>query len=110
MEIFSLFKEKLAAAKSDLETRIGRLRRQKSFGDDVDSFEEDADETEQLSDDLGVKEKLENRLARVEKALKKIEEGRYGKCESCGSPIEQKLLDVDPESELCMACKKKSRR
>lgn len=109
MELFSQFKEKLYAVKRDLEGRIGKLRRGKSFGDDVDSFEEDADEVEQLTDDLGVKQKLEGRLARVEKALKKMEGGLYGKCESCGGQIEQKLLDIDPESELCKSCKKKSR-
>ncbi len=109
MELFTNFKDKLSAVKRELETRIGKLRRGKSFGDDVDSFEEDADEVEQLTDDLAVKQKLEWRLTRVEKALKKIEKGAYGKCESCGSPIEQKLLDIDPESELCKACKKKVR-
>jgi len=110
MELFTLFKEKLSSVKRELEARIGKLRRGKNFGDDVDSFEEDADEVEQLSDDLGVKEKLEERLTRVEKALKKIEDGTYGKCESCGKPIEQALLDIDPESELCKTCKKGFRK
>ncbi len=110
MEFFSRFKEKLSGVKNDLEMRIRKLRRIKNFGDDVDSFEEDADEVEQLSDDLSVKGRLEERLARVEKALKKIDEGAYGKCESCGKSIEQELLDIDPESELCKSCKKKSRK
>lgn len=109
MEFLSTFKDKLSSVKRELETRIGKLRRGKSFGDDVDSFEEDADEVEQLTDDFAVGQKLEGRLARVEKALRKIEKGEYGKCESCGNPIEQKLLDIDPESELCKSCKKKTR-
>lgn len=110
MEIFSLFKEKLSSVKRDLEGRINKLRRGKSFGNDVDSFEEDADEVEQISDDLAVKDKLEERLTRVEKALGKIETGIYGKCELCGNQIEQALLDIDPESELCKTCKKKTRK
>lgn len=110
MEFLSIFKDKLSAAKHELEIRIKKLRRGKSFGDDVDSFEEDADEVEQITDDLGVQQKLQERLARVEKALEKIQKGGYGKCESCGKTIEQKLLDVDPESELCVTCKRKSRK
>lgn len=75
------------------------------FGNDVDGFEEEADEFEEAGSTLSIKEVLGERKKRIEKALKKIDEKKYGACESCGKQIEEKLLLIDPESELCKECK-----
>jgi DnaK suppressor protein len=50
------------------------------------------------------KEVLGERLKKVEKALKKIEEGNYGFCEKCGQKIEETRLKIDPAAELCRSC------
>jgi len=75
------------------------------FGNDVDGFEEEADESEETGNIFSIKEALEERKKRIEKALKKMDEKKYGACESCGKQIEEKLLLIDPESELCKECK-----
>jgi DnaK suppressor protein len=45
------------------------------------------------------------KLHEVTEALKRIEEGVYGKCVSCGKDIEEKRLVAIPEAKKCIACK-----
>lgn len=44
----------------------------------------------------------ENR--RVEAAIRRIDEGEYGFCISCGEPIPAKRLAVDPIIPTCIRC------
>ncbi len=46
-------------------------------------------------------------LKKVERALKKIEKGEYGKCESCGKFIPRKRLEAIPYTTLCKECQEK---
>lgn len=48
---------------------------------------------------------MEQHLSRVEQALRKIESGTYGRCDSCGKPIEPERLEALPEANLCHRCK-----
>ncbi|MFW6180568.1 MAG: TraR/DksA family transcriptional regulator, partial [Spirochaetota bacterium] len=49
-------------------------------------------------------------LEDIKDALKRIEEGVYGKCLSCGKSIEEKRLIAIPETKLCIDCKMKQER
>ncbi len=49
-------------------------------------------------------------LQKIEKALKKIEEGEFGVCEECEEPISLKRLEARPETELCIRCKEDQER
>jgi DnaK suppressor protein len=40
----------------------------------------------------------------IEAALRRIEEGTYGKCIECGKPIAKRRLEALPEAERCLAC------
>jgi RNA polymerase-binding transcription factor DksA len=99
------YREKLLAEKQELEHRIHALAEPENFGDDVDGLDSKTDESEEFAANLGMQTSFEARLERIEKALRKIEHGEYGICESCGKPIEKEVLDIDPESELCRTCK-----
>ena len=46
-------------------------------------------------------------LRRVEEALKRIEEGTYGKCEGCGKAIRQGRLRALPLVTTCVNCQEK---
>lgn len=37
-------------------------------------------------------------------ALKKLESGTYGLCESCGKPIADARLEAMPDASFCIAC------
>jgi DnaK suppressor protein len=49
-------------------------------------------------------ERDRERLRLIEDALKRIEEGSYGICDSCGLDIEKDRLLVMPFAKLCLAC------
>jgi DnaK suppressor protein len=44
-------------------------------------------------------------LSKIDRALKKIEEGNFGICESCEEPISTKRLEARPVTTLCIRCK-----
>lgn len=44
-------------------------------------------------------------LDKIEKALRKIEDGSFGVCEECGEEISIKRLEARPETTLCIRCK-----
>jgi len=92
----------------DLKEQIESLKTVPDFGSDVDHFEEEAEEAEAFSGNLGVSSALNERLLNIQRALDKIDAGTYGKCEECGGEIEKEVLDVDPESRLCRECKLKA--
>jgi len=49
-------------------------------------------------------------LKKIEKALKKIEDGEFGICIECEEPISTKRLEARPEAELCIRCKEDQER
>lgn len=44
-------------------------------------------------------------LAKIEKALARIENGTFGICEKCGEEISPKRLEARPVTTLCIRCK-----
>lgn len=44
-------------------------------------------------------------LKKIDLALKKMEEGTYGECESCGEDIAVARLMARPVAQLCIDCK-----
>jgi DnaK suppressor protein len=73
-----------------LDTAIGRLTRM------------DAIQSQQMA--LALKQRQQNQLLRVEKALKAIEQGTYGQCRKCGEPIAEERLEIQRDALFCMAC------
>lgn len=51
-----------------------------------------------------------DKLAQIERALQRIEDGTYGVCESCGNPIGKMRLMAFPRATLCMTCKQREER
>ena len=60
--------------------------------------------------EIGVGTSLEEGLARTERALAKLDEGTYGRCDGCGEPIMPARLEAMPDSVLCVACAASQRR
>lgn len=98
--------EKLLSEKLEIEKDLEKLKEGLDFGSDVDNFDEETDEAEEMGNYLGIKKTQDARLSQIEKALQKIKEGIYGVCEKCGEPIEAEILEIDPESLLCKNCKR----
>ncbi|MGC9963292.1 MAG: TraR/DksA C4-type zinc finger protein [Acidimicrobiales bacterium] len=53
---------------------------------------------------------LQDALAEVLSALKKLDDGTYGMCERCGKPISAPRLEAKPATRLCIDCASATRR
>jgi len=71
--------------------------------DEVDEFGAD---TYRQEYQLELLEKEGEILADVQAALKRIEEGTFGICESCEKPIPERRLAVRPFARFCVACQR----
>lgn len=49
-------------------------------------------------------ERSRARLVEIDAALERVGHGRYGQCETCGSPIGAERLEVLPAARQCVAC------
>lgn len=62
-----------------------------------------------LSEDISFKQLGIHRetLVKIDEALRKLDEGTYGKCEDCGEDINEERLKVLPYAIYCIDCKEK---
>lgn len=84
---------------------IKQTEKPQNFGDDVDGYEEETDEAEEIGNQLAVGRDFKKRLDEIDVALSKIHNGTYGICEKCGREIESEILTLSPETPLCKECK-----
>lgn len=100
----------LAERKSSLEARLAQLRaRIGEIGAELDShqsrdWEELATEREgdEVLEEMGLSAQTELRM--IEAALKRMDEGEYGYCVSCGGEIGVERLDLLPATPFCREC------
>jgi DnaK suppressor protein len=107
-EFLTQFKKWLEKHRKEIEKKLKKFRKVPDFGDDVDSGDEEADETEEFGAQLAIAQKYKEHLADIDEALRKIEKKKYGICEKCGKKISLDVLKAVPESRLCKDCKKRS--
>lgn len=60
--------------------------------------------------DLALRERSRTELERVEAALRRLDDGTYGICESCGNPIAPERLEAIPWAATCIDCARKAGR
>ena len=104
-------KEKLLAEQGRIRTILGHNAKEDGKGEFPGEFKpvyeelgrdesESSQEVEQFGTNLALTQDLEKKLEKVEAALKRIEEGVYGKC-LMGDEIEEDRLRALPEADLC---------
>lgn len=49
-------------------------------------------------------EQAREHLAAIDAALRRLDEGSYGRCERCGEPIAPERLAARPTATMCLAC------
>ncbi len=84
-----------------------QVEEEKRLGDEWNSpkdFEEWAYFT-YVENDLSIKARQKlSRLKEVNEALKRLEDGKFGICESCGGNIEPERLELIPWTRYCSKC------
>jgi len=79
----------------------GDLRADLQFGD---SFADAAAATAERTEVLGLADTLKTQLEGVDRAIKRVTDGGYGICVSCGKEISAARLEARPESIYCIDC------
>ncbi len=57
----------------------------------------------------GARQDLAQELAETDAALERIEQGKFGRCETCGGAIGRQRLLALPAARLCIECTGKTR-
>ena len=107
----------VAKTRAALEEQQGSLRREMQelgAAPDADevAFEADAGfadrshSTEERGRVIATARALRANLRDVERALAKLDDGTYGRCDRCGNPIGEERLEAIPWAVLCIDCKK----
>lgn len=96
------FKKDLSyIAKKDPDVKNDYDVKFEDYGRDED---ENAQEVADLDARVGEEHVIELKLLATKKALERIEDGSYGKCEKCGGEIQMERLEAVPEANTCMKC------
>jgi RNA polymerase-binding protein DksA len=60
--------------------------------------------------DYTLEENEERVMAAIDGALKRIDDGTYGICQTCGRPIAVERLEAVPYTTQCIDCKRREER
>lgn len=102
-------KERLEAKKSELQGQISSLTEAyptpvspTEASEGSQDFEEVAVDFLETQQEQAILVNEQALLTEVERALKRIEEGTYGRCVDCGQPIPEKRLQAIPWASRCI--------
>ncbi|MET0728766.1 MAG: TraR/DksA family transcriptional regulator [Acidimicrobiales bacterium] len=91
------------------ETELSGLMRDAGDGAGHDQADMGATSFER-DHELTVLSNERDKLAQIDRALSRIDDGTYGVCESCGDPIGKMRLMAFPRATLCLTCKQREER
>jgi RNA polymerase-binding protein DksA len=113
----------LIAVRDDLKSEVVRLRGEISLtehgiadllrdsGDGAGDDQADAGTKNiEREHELSLANNARGMLLQSERALRRLADGTYGDCESCGSPIGKARLEAFPRAILCVTCKQREER
>jgi RNA polymerase-binding protein DksA len=78
---------------------------QSELAGDVGLDDESADAgtaTFEREKDLSIENNVRDLMAKIDRALKRIDEGSFGTCDRCGKPIEKARIKALPYVDLCI--------
>jgi DnaK suppressor protein len=95
----------LTSKLNELEARVARIKADISEPMSAD-FEEQAVEAEDDEALLGQDTVAMEKIGAVRAAIRRVDEGRYGICVTCGEAISPERLAAIPEAAECIDCAK----
>jgi DnaK suppressor protein len=105
--VTSEFRDLLIVERSDLLSKLAELGVD-GIGLTYDSnFADSSQVTAERSEAEALAASLRETLEEVERAIGKLEEGTYGRCEACGREIDPLRLDAKPAARYCIDCASK---
>jgi RNA polymerase-binding protein DksA len=105
------FAERLRSERDELSDQLSTIEdqsfatTQSDLSGDVGVDDESADAgtaTFEREKELSIEQNVRDLIAKIERALKRIDAGTFGVCEICGKPIEKARLKALPYADLCI--------
>ena len=99
--------QRLRSRLDEIEARIADLAKAPEPGAGIGFGKRIGDGTSEAisrRNDIGVGNSLLVTEEKLRRALAKLEEGSYGRCDRCGGAIAAGRLEAAPESALCIDC------
>jgi RNA polymerase-binding protein DksA len=111
-KILAELKEKLLVEQTRIQSELDRIGKpttksgdySTNFNEIGEDEDENASEVEEYTDNLALEANLEKQLKEILDALKKMENGTYGKCENCDIDIPIERLRAYPAAKICLDC------
>lgn len=97
----------LRARLYEIQARIAELAKPPEPGSGIGFGKRIGDGTSEAisrRNDIGVGNSLLVTEEKLKRALAKLDEGTYGRCDHCGGEIAPARLEAVPESSLCIGC------
>ena len=102
-------RERLRAAIAESQQELAELMIEGSDGADRDPADVGSSNFER-DQELSLHNNQRALLDQTEQALRMLDAGTYGTCESCGKPIGKLRLEVFPRATMCVSCKQRAER
>lgn len=109
-----VFKQKLLEERARYEAQLSAIESRTARKDRLDAAVEEQDfddapgdaamETLSRGTEMALEENTRDLVAAIDLALRKIEKGTYGSCDSCGKPIKKERLERLPSATMCLEC------
>lgn len=96
----------LRRRREELKTRRERVRRDlsRAAGPLSQDFADQAIERQNDETLEAIGQAADEEIGQIDRALERIEQGRYGVCESCGEAISPERLRIAPYATKCVSC------
>ena len=118
-EALAKIREQLEAERADLQQQENELEETSFEGTQSDltgevgldeDFADAGTATFDRERDLSIRNNIRDLIAQITRAIRKIDEGTYGRCENCGNPIDAQRIKALPHALLCLDCKRREER
>src|ERR687892_312106 len=112
-------REQLESERADLQQQENELEETSFVGTQSDltgevgldeDFADAGTATFDRERDLSIRNNIRDLIAQIKRAIRKIDEGTYGRCENCGNPIDAQRIKALPHALLCLDCKRREER
>lgn len=107
----SRYREQLEEQLAELaEHATGKVEEMVDERDGLPDPNDRATREAEIENTLRLRDRDRKLIAKIQSALRRIDEGTFGLCTACGEPIPQDRLRARPVTEMCIECKREAER
>lgn len=92
----------LTAERDRLAAQINALEPGSTQDQVDDNFADSGQVAAEQGENQALAAQLRNELSEIERALRKLDDGSYGRCEACGEQIAPARLEAMPAARFCI--------